>query len=198
MGVAADFDLVSIEDYLAGELVSTIKHEYLGGVVHAMAGASASHNMAVGNIFAALHSGLKGRLCRPFNSDMKMRIQTPFMTRFYYPDVSVVCRPNPPDSSYQDEPVVVVEVLSHTTRRADEGEKKDAYLMIPSLRVLMLVDTDQRRVRIYRRGAQGFVTEQYTAVDAVIPLPEVETELALVDIYENVVIGPEEAPSDEV
>lgn len=197
MGAAEQFDLVSIEDYLAGELVSTIKHEYLGGVVHAMAGARANHNMAATNVTAALWNALKGRRCRPFNSDMKVRIQTPFMTRFYYPDVSVVCRPNPPESTFQDEPVVVVEVISRSTRRADEGEKKDAYLTIPSLRVLMLVDTDQRRVRIFRRGAQGFLMEQYTAADAVIPLPEVEAELALADVYDNVVIGPEVLSEDE-
>ena len=65
----------------------------------------------------------------------KVRIQLPSQIRFYYPDVSVICRSNPPNDSFQDEPVLVVEVLSRKTRRIEEGEKKDAYLTIPSLSV---------------------------------------------------------------
>jgi hypothetical protein len=29
--------MISVEDYLSGELIAETKHEYLGGVVHAMA-----------------------------------------------------------------------------------------------------------------------------------------------------------------
>jgi hypothetical protein len=39
MSALEKLNLISIDDYLEGELVSPIKHEYLGGVVYAMAGA---------------------------------------------------------------------------------------------------------------------------------------------------------------
>src|SRR5438128_173088 len=104
MTAARRLNLVTAEDYLDGELRSPVKHEYLGGIVYAMAGARNVHNMIGGNVFGSLHGRLRGKRCRPFNSDTKVRIRLPSHIRFYYPDVSVVCRPNPPLDSYQDEP----------------------------------------------------------------------------------------------
>src|SRR5687767_7326337 len=100
-------DLVSAADYLAGELESQVKHEYLGGVVHAMAGARNLHNRIAGNIFARLYMRLIGKPCQPYNSDTKVRVELSTHQRFYYPDCSVVCRPNPDEDSFQDEPVVI-------------------------------------------------------------------------------------------
>src|SRR6476659_8324557 len=99
MSTAAKLNLVSVEDYLAGELVSPIKHEYLGGVVYAMAGGRNSHTAIASNTLIALGVRLRGRKCRALNSDTKIRIRLPTHVRFYYPDVSVICRPNPPDDS---------------------------------------------------------------------------------------------------
>src|SRR5438132_2278002 len=127
MTAAKKLDLLSAEDYLAGELTSPIKHEYLGGVVYAMAGARNAHNLIATNIIGALCARLRGRPCRPFNSDTKVRVRLTTQVRFYYPDASVVCRANPQTDSFQDDPAVLFEVLSHSTRRIDEGEKKDAY-----------------------------------------------------------------------
>src|SRR5438067_643283 len=139
MSAAKKLNLISVDDYLAGELKSPSKHEYLGGVIYAMAGARNLHNLIASNALVALGSRLRGRLCRAFNSDTKVRVRLPAHVRFYYPEVSVVCRPNSPTESFQDEPAVIIEVLSRATRRIDEGEKKDAYLTIPSLSVYLLV-----------------------------------------------------------
>src|SRR5258707_8038962 len=121
---------VSVEDYLAAELESPIKHEYMGGFVYAMAGARNAHNIIALNTCSALNFRLRGRPCRPFNSDTKIRIHLPRHIRFYYPDASVSCRPNPQADSFQDEQAVIFEVMSRRTRRLDQGEKKDAYLTI--------------------------------------------------------------------
>ena len=194
MSTVKQLESISIEEYLAGELVSPVKHEYLAGVVYAMVGARNVHNVISGNCFASLHSRLKGKKCRPFNSDAKIRIRLPTHTRFYYPDASVVCRPNPPDDSFQDEPAVVIEVLSRSTRRNDAGEKKDAYFTIASLDVYLLVEQDFARVTAYRRTEQGFVAEVYDGIQALVPLPEIETELPLAELYEAVEFVPEPEP----
>src|SRR5580765_8450054 len=110
MSAALKWNLVSVDDYLAGELESPIKHEYVGGVVYAMAGARNLHNRIATNTLGSLHARLRGQPCQPFNSDTKIRIRLPTQTRFYYPDVSVICRSNPDTDSYQDEPAVIVEV----------------------------------------------------------------------------------------
>src|SRR5438067_827114 len=186
MSAAKKLNLISVADYLAGELVSPIKHEYLGGVVYAMAGARNAHNTISGNTFAALHNRLRGRRCRPFNSDTKIRIHLPTHVRFYYPDVSVTCEPNPPTDSFQDRPAALVEVLSRKTRRVDEGEKKDAYLTIPSLKVYLLVEQDFPAIVAFRRTEHGFVREVYEGLDAVVPLDVIETALPLAEVYEGV------------
>src|SRR5436189_2359545 len=96
MTAAKKLSLISVDDYLEGELDSPIKHEYVGGVVYAMAGAKNVHNLIAGNVFGVLHGRLRGKRCRPYNSDTKIRIRLKSRTIFYYPDVSVICRPNPP------------------------------------------------------------------------------------------------------
>jgi Uma2 family endonuclease len=191
MSTARKLNPVSVEDYLAGELRSPVKHEYLGGVVYAMAGARNAHNLIATNTVGALYARLRGKPCRPFNSDTKVRIRLPTQVRFYYPDVSVVCRPNPQTDSFQDEPVVIVEVLSRRTRRIDEGEKKDAYLTIPSLGVYVLIEQDTAAVVAFRRTEAGFVREVHEGLDAVLPLGEIGIDLPLAEIYETVTLTPE-------
>ena len=74
MSAVRKLELVSVEDYLAGELESPIKHEYLGGYIYAMAGARNAHNIIAGNIFAVLHFRLRGRLdrLRPQNQSLHL------------------------------------------------------------------------------------------------------------------------------
>jgi Uma2 family endonuclease len=191
MSAALKWGLVSVEEYLAGELASPIKREYVGGVLYAMAGARNAHNLIATNALVALGARLRGKRCRPYNSDTKIRIRLPTQVRFYYPDVSVICRPNPQTDSFQDEPAVLIEVLSNRTRRIDEGEKKDAYLTIPSLCVYVLVEQETPAVRVFRRTENGFVREVYEGLDAVVPLGEIEVDLPLAEVYEAVDLGPE-------
>jgi Uma2 family endonuclease len=181
---------ISVAEYLAGEEVSTVKHEYLGGAVHAMSGATNGHNAIASNAIIALGGRLRGKRCRPFNSDTKVRIELGTHTRFYYPDLMVVCHPNPRSDHFQDHPVVVVEVLSESTRRIDQGEKCDTYLRIPALKVLILVEPEAVAVTVHRRNAGGgFAVEYHSGADAVIPLPEIEAELPLAELYEGAGVG---------
>lgn len=178
---------MSISEYLAGEEQSEVKHEYLGGTVHAMAGASNRHNAIAVNALLSLGTQLRGKPCRPFNSDTKVRIEYPDHTRFYYPDALVVCHPNPPGDHFQDHPVVVVEILSDGTRRTDLGEKRDAYLTISSLKVLILAESGSAEVIVHRRKTEGgFAVEYHTGLDAMIPLPEIDASLSLAELYEQV------------
>lgn len=195
MRAANELNLISVKDYLAAELVSDVKHEYLGGVVYARVTGRNLHNMIAGNILGTLHGKLRGRQCRPYNSDTKIRVRLPTQWRFYYPDCSVVCRQNPPEDSFQDDPVIIFEVLSKSTRRTDEGEKKDMYLTIPSLSAYVLVEQELAQVVLYRRTETGFVPEVFEGLSAILPLPEIETELALADVYADVAFQPE--PADE-
>lgn len=167
MSTAKKLDLVSVEDYLAGELISPLKHEYLGGFVYAVAGARNVHNLIASNLHGSLYARLRGRIYRAFTSDTKIRVRLPTHFRFYYPDASAVCRLNPPNDSFQDEPAAIFEVLSRRTRRTDEGEKKNAYLTIPSVGLYILVEQDKPMIVAFRRTEAGFVPESYHGMEAV-------------------------------
>ena len=152
-----------------------------------MDGFSNLHNTISVNSLVCLHSQFRGKKFQAFNSSTKVRIELPDHTRFYYPDAMVVCQSNPPTDHFQDQPVVIIEVLSDSTRRADLGEKRDAYLMLPSLKVLMFVEPEKPSVSLHRRkSGGGFSIEHHVGLDAVIPLPEIDASLALADLYDRV------------
>jgi Uma2 family endonuclease len=190
-------DWISPASYLARELEASFKSEYVGGVVYARSGANNRHNRIATNATGSLVYRLRGRRCQVFNSDTKVRIQLATHLRFHYPDAMVVCDTNRDEDAFQDAPSVVIEVLSNRTRRTDESEKKDAYLTIPSLRVYLLVEQNEALVVALRRTDQGFVREKYEGMQAVIPLPEVEAELPLAELYERVRLGPESESGED-
>lgn len=178
---------VTVGDYLAGEELGDVKHEYIGGTVHAMAEAINRHNIIAGNCFGALFGKLRGKFCQPYNSDVKVRIEFPDHIRFYYPDATVVCVPNPDNEHFQDRPVVIVEVLSESTRRQDLSEKRDAYLTISTLKVLIFTEQEFPSALVYRRkSGGGFAVEEHDNLESIIPLPEIDAELPVADLYERV------------
>ena len=98
----------------------------------------------------------------------------------------VVCHPNPATDHFQDQPVVVIEVLSESTRRSDLEEKRDAYLTLPSLKVLLFVESDRPSVIVHRRKPEGgFGVEYYSGSEGAIALPEIEAELPLAELYQR-------------
>ncbi len=132
-----------------------------------------------------MHQRLRGKKCQPFNSDTKVRVRLPDQVRFYYPDLQVVCNPNSDDETFQDRPVVIVEVLSPSTQRIDEAEKRDAYLTIPSLEVYLMVDSSMPAAVVYRRTDTGFKHEAYNGLSGSIALDCIGAELPLSDLYEG-------------
>jgi len=176
--------LLSPEDYLAGELLCEERHEYIAGVVHAMAGASAVHNAIAINLVAALHSQLRGKSCQPFGSDMKLRLNFGADTVFYYPDAMVVCDPSDDATYYRERPVLIIEVLSPQTARVDQREKFLAYRTLPSLEVYVLVDQSRCHVTVYRR-ATDWKPEILTDPAELLTVPVLGWAVTLNDLYER-------------
>ena len=81
-------------------------------------------------------------------------------------------------------------------RRIDEGEKKDAYLTIPSLSVYILLEQETAAAVVFRRTEQGFAREVYEGLDAAIPLAEIEAALPLAEVYDGVEFQPEPEEGD--
>jgi Uma2 family endonuclease len=153
---------MSEQEYLEGERISTIRHEYIDGDVYAMAGASKNHNRIAGNIFAEFHNHLASTPCAPFTSDMKVKVGK----NYFYPDVIVVCDDKTEDEYYTESPIIIVEVLSKSTRRTDQTLKRLAYQNLPSLQEYVLIEQDFVDVEICRRE-RHWQSEHYYLGDEV-------------------------------
>lgn len=196
MSTAQRLAPISVAEYLQGEENANRRHEFVEGVVYAMVGAKNRHNRISISASASLYFRLRDNPCEAFNSDVKVRIRQTRGTRFYYPNAMVVCRPNSETDTFQDAPVVIVEVISESTRRIDETEKRDGYLSIDSLCVYIRVEQSTPFASVDRRTDEGFVREQYDGLTAVIPLPEIGIELPLAELYEGVKFPPEKAEDE--
>lgn len=171
------------EEYLAGEIVSQTKHEYLAGVVYAMAGASIDHNIIAGNILRELGNQLQGKRCTPLAMDVRLRIRSGPATFYYYPDVMVDCRST--DKMFVEEPSVIFEVLSPDTERTDRAEKLRNYQGIPSVNLYGLVDQFHVAVTFYRRIGEGWEMVFLTERTDVIEMPDIGCSLSLAAIYDR-------------
>jgi len=180
---------ISPKDYLEGESVSPIKHEYRQGEVWAMAGGTQVRNIITGNIFARLRSHLRGSPCRVFVENMKVRIET--ADAYYYPDVVVTCddRDRNPKQDFIRHPSLIIEVLSPKTEAFDRGAKFADYRAIDTLREYVLVSCDRRQIDCYRRNDRGkWELESYEKSDRV-NLESMDLQLSMADIYEDVLFS---------
>lgn len=177
--------LLSEEEYLHSEEFSDMKHEFVAGVAHAMAGAGFEHNTIASNILIALGSRLRGHSCQPFGSDLKIRVQADEHVHFYYPDAMVVCDRSglAPQRHWTDKPAVIFEVISESTRRVDEGEKALLYWKIPSLVSYVLVEQDKVQATVRRRDGGG--GEVLSGRETPLRLPELNLEIPLGEFYER-------------
>jgi Uma2 family endonuclease len=140
-----------VSEYLQGEQLSEIRHEYIGGQVYAMGGASRAHGLICGNFFMALRQSSRKKQCQLFFADMKIRLRISGQDIFYYPDLLLSCDPDDREDFFCQSPCLIIEVLSESTERIDRHEKMLAYQTLPSLQEYVLAAQDYRQVEIYRR-----------------------------------------------
>ena len=180
------------EEYIALERkalpdAETVRSEYVKGEIIAMSGASFAHNLITGNIFAELHTRLKGSKCVVFANEM--RVSVPTAESYFYPDVGVVCE----EPRFEDDvfdtllnPIVIVEVLSPSTEAYDRGDKFAHYRQLQSLQEYILVSQDKVRVDHYVRHAAQWILTDFQELEQQLPLTSIQCELRLQEIYERV------------
>lgn len=173
---------ISPEEYLELERVAEVRHEFVDGVMYAMAGASRAHNLVAGNIFAEFRTQAQGKPCRVFQTDMKLQIGGDF----YYPDVMVVCAPEPENEYYETDPCILVEVLSESTKNTDLREKVAVYRQLASLQTYLIVDPGSKTIRHYFRDQRGNWQHQDISDSGTIPLPCLSGAIELDQVYRGV------------
>lgn len=182
------------DEYLAFERESESKHEYLDGVIYAMAGSRPAHSTICVNLSEIITRQLRGTLCRPFSSDMKVRC-TPFSSPakkkrglFAYPDLVVVCGEPVYHDDQQDvltNPTLIVEVLSPSTEAYDRGEKFWRYQGLASLTDYLLVAQHCPRLEHFAKQPHGqWLYTLAAGLTGSIFIASVDCHLPLAEVYE--------------
>lgn len=188
MAQTAKKTLLSPDEFLEMEEKSDTKHEYYRGEIFNLAGASIAHNTIVSNCVSGLHTSFRNKSCRVYSNDLKVRIEA--VDLFTYPDILVICgKPQ----LYKDRddtvmnPVLIVEVLSESTKNYDRGEKFEFYRQIASLQDYILIDQYKLHVEHFSLGAENkWVLSEYSDRNDIVRAPAVDFDITLAAIYERV------------
>lgn len=178
-------------DYLAAEQGSATRHEYIDGVIVAMAGGSDEHNAIASKLMVLCGSRLTGN-CRSYTPDQRFWIAATGRGR--YSDGSIICgKPEHPphDGQATTNPRIVLEVLSPSSEGDDEGDKRLDFQSLASLQAYVVVAQDERCVKVYRRtdaGAWDGSPEVYRDGQA-FELPSLSSAIAVGDIYDGILDG---------
>jgi Uma2 family endonuclease len=185
----------TVEEYLAIEEKSEIRHEFVNGKLIAMAGSSSEHDQICVTLTAMLSTALKGTPCRIFSSNM--RVQTDSRGRYRYPDLTVACMPTFNDDRKTTllNPAIIVEVTSESTRSIDTEDKLREYTSIDSMRQYILLSQHDRRAIVYTRfDTSSPWTLSFVDGQGKLELPALGFSLPMDDIYAGVVFEEKEKP----
>jgi Uma2 family endonuclease len=175
---------ISVEDYLESEKISPVKREYVDGEIYAMAGASDYHNIIAGALYAFLFNHLRNSSCVPFIGDIKVRVTK---NVYYYPDVLVSCEENPENPYFRNQPILIIEVTSPSTKHIDRREKLLFYQQMPSVQEYAIVDQHRVNIEIHRRQPNGgWITYFFDKDDEEIEFESVGLTLSIAEIYRRV------------
>lgn len=176
------------EEYLAIERQAEYKSEYFHGEMFAMAGASERHVLIVTNVVAELRGQLKGRPCNVYSTDLRVRISPTGL--YTYPDIVVVCGQAQFADDQKDtllNPVLIVEVLSESTKDYDRGEKFEQYRSLASFSEYVLIAQDRYHVEhFFRQPDNRWLLAETNRPEDSLQLSSISCALALTEIYDKV------------
>jgi Uma2 family endonuclease len=180
----------TIKEYLEMENAAVEKHEYYKGEIFAMSGAKVPHNVISVNLLVALSNKLKGKRCKPYNSDQRIHIEA--NTLFTYPDISIICEEvvtlNNDDYNVLN-PTVIIEVLSPSTKNYDRGEKFKLYRDIPALKEYILVDSESIHVEVFRlNDTHHWELEEFNVISDLLQIKSINETVSLSEVYDGVKI----------
>jgi len=179
--VEVDKKFASDEEYFSFEEASELKHELINGNLYEMSGSSKYHNKLERFIANFLEGILNNNEYEIFIEGFK--VKTP-SGNFFYPDV-IVCA-NTAEPYYTDEPILLVEVLSETTRKFDLTDKFIQYQQIPTLQYYLCVEPEQQVIFFYFKNENGeWLAETFTKDESIIELPTLNISFSVKDVYQK-------------
>lgn len=176
------------EEYLALEEAAIDKSEYHDGEIIPMTGGTTNHNSIIINLIANLKFGLRGKNYSLFTSDVRLWI--PQNCRYVYPDIMVIQG----EPAYQENnqtivtnPLIIIEILSHSTQDYDRGGKFLSYRSIPSFREYILIDQYRYHIEQFAQNSKSkWELTEYDSEESVLTLESVKFQIPLREIYERI------------
>lgn len=189
---------ISELEYLHRERAADFKSEFFDGEMFAMVGGTPTHSLIAANFVGEARQALKGRPCKVFTSDLRVRVDATGL--YTYPDATIVCGELQFADDQRDtltNPTVIVEVLSESTEKYDRGRKANHYRQLASLQELVLIAQDRPHVERYTRQPSGdwlFHEDRDLAAQFELPTLGISIQngfsIALAEIYRNVEFAP--------
>jgi Uma2 family endonuclease len=175
---------ITADEFLEMDFGTDKKFELDDGVIYMMTGGTEVHAWVQGNLFVWLRAKLRGSGCRPYGSDMALKITD---TDVRYPDITIYCDQPPRNELFGakllDNPTVVIEVLSPSTATFDQGTKLDEYRAIPSVRTIAFVDPVNEMCRTLERQGRTSWHDQMFSGDRGIPIPTLNLTIQHDEIF---------------
>ena len=176
--------LLTFQQYVELDERSERPLEYVDGEVFEIESSTPNHGQIVFNLSSALGSRLKSSTCHGMGSAARIRVPS---GRYFHPDLSLVCGKNDllPDKSLLN-PTVIFEILSDSTAGFDFGRKNQLYRTIPSLNEYILIEQNQAWVQRWFRQAGSWRVDEFSGLDANLPIAALGCEIPLSEIYGGV------------
>jgi Uma2 family endonuclease len=180
---------MTVDQYLAFELQSPVRHEYLAGEVFAMSGTSSQHNAIVTRMMVAVATHLRGSPWQTYTSDVKVRVKTHMKEYFYYPDLVVISDADRradggEKMQFVRSPKLIAEVISPSTENIDRREKALMYREVTTLEEYVLIAQEECEVTIYRRR-QNWRPVVCNALEELAEFRSIGLSLPLAHIYHD-------------
>ena len=148
------------------------KYELLDGHIVAMTGGTKAHNLIALGLFSEIDAQ-KNDHCRLYVADVKLRINREHNTSdtdtATYPDVMLACG-DESSELYEENPLLIAEVLSDSSARKDKTDKKEKYLSLSSLQVYLVLSQTEIMLTVYQRNDESWDESVYLGKDTEIDL----------------------------
>ncbi|MBD2385933.1 Uma2 family endonuclease [Cylindrospermum sp. FACHB-282] len=176
------------EEYLELEETAEYKNEYRDGEILPIPEVTTNHNKIAGNFCKKFPLTVQGQNYDIYMSDVKLWI--PNYQLYTYPDVMVIKG----EPIYEGtgttniiNPLLVVEVLSNSTKSYDKTDKFKYYRSIPYLQEYIMIDQYSFAVEQFAKQSAGeWIFKEYEGENAVLKLHSVDFEITLPEIYQRV------------
>jgi len=172
----------TFQEYLQFDESGICKNEYYQGEILAMPGGTIRHNALAMQLVLAFGNCTISESCTILSSDTRLYI--PIAKISSYPDLMLLCEKVEYYQNRKDiilNPSLIVEVLSPSTEKYDRQVKLPAYLSIPSVKFVLLVDAQKPHIEVYSKNKHW---EQHLYTEGTLPL--MDCLLNIDKIYQNI------------